>query len=179
MPRYPLVQRLLHWLIAVMAIGVLAGGLTLGFLGFEGVTETFGVDGRNLIYKYHKTFGIVILAAMVIRVVVKLRLGKPDYAQPLTRFEHVASNAVHGMLYLCLLAMPVLGVLATGASAYPIEFFGWNLPSPIAVNKPLGETLYQVHGALGFLTLALVAIHIAAALRHGLIKRDGVLSRML
>jgi len=73
----------------------------------------------------------------------------------------------------------VLGVLATGASAYPIEFFSWRLPSPIGVDKPLGETLYNVHWAVGLLTLGLIALHVAAALRHAIFKRDGVLSRML
>ena len=176
--RYSLPQRLLHWLIAVMGIGALIGGSTIGFLGFQGMTETFGEDLRNLIYKYHKTFGVLILGFMVIRVIVKLRTPRPEYAVPLTPFERAASGAAHGLLYLCFLAMPALGWLATGASGFPVEFFNWTLPPILGRDKKLGETLFFLHEIVGYLTIALVLGHIGAALRHQFVKKDGLLGRM-
>ena len=96
--KYALSQRLLHWIIALMVIGALAVGFLLGFLGFSGVKEAFGIDVTNLLYKYHKTFGVIILGLMVVRIIVKMAKGKPAYDPPLTKFEHSASNAVHGLL---------------------------------------------------------------------------------
>ena len=179
MPRYALSQRVLHWLIALMMLGTLAVGMIFAILEFEGTLETFGKDATNMLYKYHKTFGVIILAAMLVRIVVKLRLGKPDYATPLTRFEHIASNAVHGLFYLLIPIQAVLGWLATGASGYPVEFFNWKLPPILGKDKELGTLLYELHGIVGWLLLILVAVHIGAALKHAVLKRDGVLSRML
>lgn len=177
--KYALSQRLLHWVIAAMVIGALAVGFLLGFLGFSGVKDAFGIDVTNLLYKYHKTFGILILGLMVARIVVKLAKGKPAYATPLTRFEHAASNAVHGLLYLCLFAMPVLGWLGTGANGFPVEFFNWKLPPILAKDKELGGLLMQLHEIIGWTLAALIAIHIGAALKHAIVKKDGVLQRML
>ena len=179
MPRYPAIQRLIHWVVGLIVIGVLCGGLIIYTLGYKGVVDTFGQDMTNMIYKYHKTFGIVALALMIVRVIVKIRMGKPDYATPLTTFEKAASGSVHGLLYVCLIAMPILGWLATGASGYPVEFFNWTLPPLIGKDKELGETLYMLHGYVGFAILFLLFMHIGAALMHGIVKKDGVLQRML
>jgi len=177
--KYALSQRLLHWIIAAMVIGAMAVGMLLGFLGFSGVKDTFGIDITNLLYKYHKTFGILILGLMVIRIIVKLAKGKPDYSPPLTKFEHAASNAVHGLLYACLFAMPVLGWLGTGANGFPVEFFNWKLPAILAKDKDLGGLLMQLHEIVGWVLAALIIVHIGAALKHAIVKKDGVLQRML
>ena len=181
MPRYAPIQRLLHWAIALVVLGALGIGLIFAICdGFAGTKEVFGADMTNLFYKYHKTFGVIILFAMVIRILVKIRLGKPDYHQPMSRFEHIASNAVHGLLYLGLLVMPVLGWLGTAAGGFPVQFFGWNLPG--ILNKPdhghLYETLMEIHGIIGWIMLICVALHIGGALKHWLVNRDGVMTRM-
>lgn len=179
MPRYPAIQRLIHWVVGIIVIGVLCGGLIIYTLGYDGVVKAFGQDMTNTLYKFHKTFGIVVLFLMIIRVIVKIRMGKPEYATPLTTFEKAASGAVHGLLYVCLIAMPVLGWAATGASGYPVEFFNWTLPPLVGKDKEWGETLYMLHGYVGFAILILLFMHIGAALMHGIVKKDGVLQRML
>ena len=176
--RYSLVQRLIHWLVAIIAICVLAIGLTLGILGFDGVKNSFGMDATNLLYKYHKTFGVVLLGLMTIRLILKLMLGRPEHSPPLPRFNKSASEAVHGLLYLTLLAQPVLGWLATAAGGYPVEFFSLKLPGLIGKDTALSETLYGLHGAVGWTIVALIAIHVGAALMHRFIKRDTVMMRM-
>jgi len=176
--RYTLIQRLLHWLIALLAIGALAVGLTLGTLGFDGTMAAFGKETTNALYHYHKSFGVLILGLMVLRLLVRLTLGRPAYATPLTGFERAASNTVHTLFYLVLLALPVVGWLATAASGYPVEFFGSTLPGLIGEDKALGESLFQLHGLLGWVLLGLILIHVAAALRHLWVKRDGVMQRM-
>jgi cytochrome b561 len=177
-PKYTSPQRLLHWAVAIMAIGVLAAGLTLGILGFKGVTDLLGAATRNVIYTYHKTFGLIVLAAMLIRLVVKLKQGAPAYDPPLERWQEAISGIVHKALYICLIAMPTLGWMATDASNYPVEFFSWSLPQFIDKDKALGTLLYDLHGILGWVLTGLLAMHIGAAMMHWLVKRDGVMSRM-
>jgi cytochrome b561 len=157
---------------------VLAGGMLLGILGFKGVTETFGAPIRNLIYTYHKTFGLIILAAMVLRLALRLRHGAPPYQPPLPAWQATISGLVHKALYVCLFAMPVLGWLATDAANYPVEFFAWSLPQFIDKDKELGALLYGAHEIIGWILAGLIAMHIGAALHHWLIKRDTVMQRM-
>lgn len=176
--RYSLVQRWLHWLIALLALPALGIGLTLGYLGFDGAKAAFGGEVTGVLYAGHKTFGVLILVLMTLRLSLRLSLGSPPYATPLTRFERIASRSVHDLLYLVLLALPVLGWLATASGGYPVQFFAWELPGLLPKDPTLSETLFQIHGALGWALLALLSLHIGAALMHWLIKRDGVMSRM-
>lgn len=176
--RYSLSQRLTHWVIALLVVPVLAVGITLGLLGFEGTKAAFGATATNALYTYHKTFGILILALMVVRLALRLRRGSPAYDAPLTGFERVASRLVHGLLYAVLLAMPVLGWLATAAGGYPVQFFAWNLPPLIGKDKALSDTLFWLHGLGGWLLAGLIVLHVGGALRHWLVKRDGVMARM-
>ncbi|MDW5375331.1 cytochrome b [Halomonas sp. HP20-15] len=176
--RYTYSHRLLHWLIAGLVIGSLASGMTLGWLGFESLVERFGKTAIDFLYQYHKTFGLLILGLMTLRLIIRLVKGKPAYAEPLPTFNRVASSIVHTLLYLLLFIMPILGWLATDIGDFPVEFFEAKLPGLIAKNPALSESLYEWHGRVGWAILVLALIHISAALYHWRIRRDGVMQRM-
>jgi cytochrome b561 len=178
MPRYPLIHRLLHWAVAVIAPAVLTVGMIFMFLEFEGTLAAFGKATTDLLYTYHKSFGIVVLILMTIRLVVRLAFGKPAYRPPIAGWERAVSTAVHASLYALLIAQPMLGWAATAAGGFPVQFFAWNLPGLLAKDEALSRTLYGVHGLFGWLILILVGLHVAGALRHWLVKRDGVMTRM-
>lgn len=178
MPRYPLIHRLLHWTIAVIALATLTVGMIFMFLEFEGTLATFGQPTTDLLYTYHKTFGIIILALMLLRLAIRLAWGKPDYRPPLAEWERRASTAVHASLYVLLILQPMLGWAATAAGGFPVQFFRWNLPGLLAKDEALSKTLYGIHGLVGWLILLLILVHVAGALRHRLIKRDQVMARM-
>ena len=178
MPRYPLIHRLLHWAVAVIVLWQATVGFTFMFLEFDGVLATFGQDTTNALYKYHKSFGVVVLGLMVLRLAIRLAVGKPDYRPPLDALERRLSTAVHIGLYAALIVQPILGWAATAAGGYPIEFFVWVLPGFLSKDPPLSEALYGAHGVVGWVILLLVGLHIAGALRHWLVIRDGVMTRM-
>jgi cytochrome b561 len=176
-PRYTLAQRLIHWAVAIIVLVSLPVGLTLTLLGFDGLKNTFGLEVTNALYKYHKTFGVIVLGLMTLRLGLRLISGRPEYDPPLPRVNRVASSIVHWLLYITLLIQPVVGWAATAAGGYPIEFFNTTLPPMIAKNPALSETLYNVHGAVGFLLLVLITIHVTSALMHWLSIRDNVIKR--
>jgi cytochrome b561 len=178
MPRYPLIHRLLHWTIAVLALATLTVGMIFMFLEFEGTLATFGQPTTDRLYTYHKTFGIIILALMLLRLAIRLAWGKPDYRPPLAAWERRASTAVHASLYVLLILQPMLGWAATAAGGFPVQFFRWTLPGLLAKDEALSKTLYGLHGVVGWLILLLVMLHVAGALRHWLVKRDQVMARM-
>lgn len=175
---YAAIQRILHWLIALIVLVLLAAGLVLGSLGYEGLVEQFGNDITNLIYKMHKTFGVLVLALMALRLMLRLAIGAPAYARPLPGWQLAASRVSHWGFYLLLIAMPVVGWLGTAAGGYPVEFFNWTLPGLIGKDPELSQALFDLHGLIGWLLMALILVHVAAALAHWLFWRDGVMGRM-
>ena len=176
--RYALVQRLLHWLIAILVLGALAGGALLWAYGFEGLQSSFGLATTNAIYKYHKTVGVLVLGLMVIRLALRLTLGAPRPHPTLSPGIAAAARATHLAFYGLLIVMPVLGWAATAAGGFPVQFFDMELPGIIGENKALSETLFRFHGIVGVLIAALALLHIAAALRHWLMLKDGVMTRI-
>jgi cytochrome b561 len=176
--RYTYAQRLLHWLIALLVLGLLVVGSLLGTLGFEGLKDLVGLEMTNQLYGYHKTFGILLLALMILRLAMKRLFRAPAYQPPLTAFERAASSTVHILLYVALILMPILGWLGTAAGGFPVQFFDLTLPGLIAENKELSKTLFNLHAIVGWVILGLVLIHVAAAIYHWRIKRDGVMTRM-
>jgi cytochrome b561 len=177
-PRYPLVHRLIHWAVAVIALCLLTVGFTLATLGFDGTVARFGQDTTNLLFKYHKTFGIILLGLMTLRLALRLTLGRPPYEPPLPRFNKVASETVHGLLYVALLVQPLLGWAATASGGYPIEFFNAVLPGFLTKDPALSKTIYAIHYDVGLVILTLIAIHVGGAMTHWLVLRDNVIRRM-
>ncbi|AHE98521.1 cytochrome B561 [Thioalkalivibrio paradoxus ARh 1] len=178
MPRYALVQRLLHWLVAVLVVLALIAGGTIGVLGFEGMRATFGAGGTDFFYTAHKTMGVLILGLMVLRLATRLTLGKPAYAVPLPAAQRLASQTVHTLFYVLLLVMPVLGWLATASGGFPVHLFHIELPGLIGRNDALSETLFLWHRIVGITLVALIVLHVAGAIYHWKIRRDGVMQRM-
>jgi len=178
MARYSLLQRLIHWIVAIIVIGMLAVGLTLGYLGFDGAKEAFGQSATNLLYNFHKTFGVIVLGLMTLRLIVRLVRGRPEYQPPLPRFNRIASEAVHGLLYVALLAQPMLGWAATAAGGFPVEFFNMKLPALLGKDEALSKILFTLHAGVGWLILALIGLHVGAALMHAYVKRDAIMQRM-
>ncbi|MBY8975274.1 cytochrome b [Rhodobacteraceae bacterium NNCM2] len=175
---YSLVQRLLHWTIAILVLILLLIGVTIDELGFDGLTNLLGAEGRDTVYNLHKSFGILVLELMILRVAARLLMGRPEYSEPLPLFNRIASEAVHGLLYLALLAMPVIGWLATASGGYPVEFFFTNMPALVGKDEALSKMLFEWHGILGRAIMVLITVHILAALYHWRVKRDRIMGRM-
>jgi cytochrome b561 len=176
--RYSAGQRWLHWLIAIVVLGNLAGGATLWWFGFEGLRDTFGLALTNATYTAHKTSGILILGLMLVRLGFRLRFGAPTPPAAMSRVVWNLARANHLALYVLLVVMPLLGWAATAAGGFPVEFFVWNLPGLVPENEALAETLFDLHGLVGLAIAVLAAIHIAAALRHRFALHDGVFQRI-
>lgn len=172
--RYGFTARLLHWVIAAFVVCMIPLGL---YMVARGETTNFDAVTGSL-YSLHKLLGFLVLWLIVLRVLVRLRRGAPPPVATLTPFERMASHAVHAALYLLLLVVPLLGW--AGISAYPAlnVFELFDLPAILSPDEGLAKRILGLHGLLAQLLGLLAALHIAAALRHRFIKRDGVMRRM-
>ena len=162
---YSRVAMWFHWTIAVLVIINLAIGLLHDAIG--------GMPA-------HKAIGLTVLALTVGRVAWRLAHRPPPLPAHTPAWERGAAHATHWALYLLLLAMPITGwmMVSGAATRRPLTWFGlFDLPY-LPVGPAAGDAGHAAHGLLGWLMLALVVLHIAAALRHWLILRDGVFGRM-
>jgi len=129
----------------------------------------------------HKSIGLAVLALAVWRLVRHFRTGFASPLGPDKRIERVLAMAVHWILLLLPILIPLAGVAASIAGAHPVGFFGVpvipQLPQTEAKNW--AAAAHAAHGALGFLIVVVLGLHVAGALKHQFIYRDGTLKRML
>jgi len=117
---------------------------------------------------------------MVVRLARRAAFGAPAPEETLTPADRRASLAAQYALYALLFIVPVLGWAGTNAYGDPVSVFGlFDFPAILAKDQPLSDRIFVWHLAGGLLIAAIVLLHIAGALYHGLVKRDGVLARML
>lgn len=167
--RYNAVARALHWAVAVLVL----------FNLFSGLANSALEDTIRLI-PLHKASGLTIFALTFARIAWRLTWTPPPYANSVPRRERIAAQTVHTAFYLLLLAMPLTGYVMASAGKYPLDWFGlFDLPKAPVVRESATYALSRAaHGLLGWLMLALALLHIAAALRHHFVLRDGTLQRM-
>jgi cytochrome b561 len=163
-------QRLLHWLMAVCI-------LAMFFIGV-GMVSTVMPKYLPLV-AIHKSLGIAILVLVLIRLAVRLWSGAPALPADLPEPMKLAAYLSHYALYALMIAMPLLGWAMLSAAAYPVVVFGNTvLPPILPQSDSLHTLLWGAHFYLAFAFFALVLMHVAAALFHALIRRDGVFDAM-
>jgi cytochrome b561 len=167
---FTVLQRLLHWLMAICILAML-------FIGV-GMVSTIMPKYVPLLVT-HKTLGIAILVLALIRLAVRLRSGAPPLPLDLPPSMKLGAKLSHYALYALMIAMPLIGWAMQSAGAYPILLQGGiHLPAILPPDAGMYTLLKSAHVYLAFVFFALILLHIAAGLFHGLIRRDGVFESM-
>ncbi|WP_286999344.1 MULTISPECIES: cytochrome b [Comamonas] len=174
--RYTLPAIALHWLLAAGLIGLLVFGWYMVDLPFSPTKLKY--------YNWHKWAGVTILLLSVLRLLWRMTHRPPALptamAAAMPRWQQLAHHGVHHLLYALFFAVPLIGWAYSSAAGFPIVWFGvWQLPDFVAANPALAEAIKPWHMISAYTLVALIALHIAAALKHQLIDRDGLLRRML
>ena len=168
--RYTPVAIVLHWLLALAIIGAFCVGVYMSDLPFS--------PSRVKLYNWHKWAGVTILALSALRLLWRLT-HRPPADAPMPAWQARVAHGVHLLLYVAFFAVPLTGWAMSSAKGYPIVWFGvLPLPDFVPKDHDLGELLEQVHAALAWGLAFLVLAHVAGALKHQFIDRDGLLKRM-
>ena len=166
----------LHWLIAVLILGLIV-------LGFVMTRSSIGSALQFSLFQWHKSFGMLALLLAAIRLLHSLLLVRLAPVAGMSRFEHLSAKAMHHVLLLLAVLVPLAGWLIASVSPLEIPTFAFNLvviPHLPLPKSDAAEALWTtVHAVLAYLVLALVALHSGAALFHHYRRRDDVLKRML
>ncbi|HET6467169.1 MAG TPA: cytochrome b [Geminicoccaceae bacterium] len=169
--RYDGVSIALHWLTVLMVLVQIGAGVTMEDVG-RGPTQ-------DLLYNLHKSLGILILLVVLLRLAWRWRHPWPPLPASMPRGQVVLARANHALLYATLLLMPVSGFVYTAAGGYPVPFLGLvELSGLVPRDEALSKAALAVHIVGKWTLLALLALHVAGALYHLLIRRDGVFQRM-
>ena len=168
---YGVTAKILHWLIAA----ILLGQFPLGWL-MPAVRR--GMEPGASMHA-HISIGIVVLALIVVRLLWRLTHRVPP-AQELPRWQQVASTAVHWLLYLLVLVTTLSGWFYASARGWSLTFFGLSpLPNLVPQGSPIGRAIGGIHEGVVWVLLAVIGIHVLAALIHAFVYRDQVMRRML
>ena len=170
LPRhFNLTARLLHW---VMAIAILA-------MLFIGVTMMSSLALRPVLIDLHQPLGVAILCLALVRLANRLCRPVPALPASVPRWQAAAAHLSHGLLYLLMVGLPLLGWAVRSAGNWPVILVGdWSLPALVPENPVLYAWLRLAHGALAWLLFAIILGHLGAALMHAWVLRDGVFSSM-
>jgi cytochrome b561 len=170
--RYDRVAVILHWLMAICIIGML-------FIGFfwEDLSPR---EVKIFAINFHKSLGMTLLVLAFFRLYWRLRHRPPALPETMPPLERRAARGAHGLLYAFMLAMPLTGWLYVSALAkYPTVYFGLFTIPHLPIPKSMKGFFYESHELLAYGLIALLVLHVLAALKHHFVDKNDVLKRIL
>ncbi len=178
--RYTAVAIALHWLIALGILAQIAIGLVMSEMKISRGTLFY-------LFQLHKSVGITIMLVVVLRILWRFTHKPPELPDEMPPLERQAALGAHVALYVLMIGLPLTGWAAVSASPFniPTVLFGlvpWpHLPyfSTLPDKKAAEEVLGSIHSWGAWILIAVLVLHIGAALRHHFVKRDTILLRML
>jgi cytochrome b561 len=170
--QYGAIAIILHWVMAFIVIAMLILGLYMTRLP---------VSLQKLkMYGWHKEFGILVLGLVMIRVGWRLSNITPLLSTYVPAWEEFIARCTHWSFYLLMGALPITGWVISSAAGLPVSFFGWFvLPNLVLPNEELRILFQNIHEWLAYALIALICLHVAAALKHQFINKNDIMRRML
>ena len=169
---YTVTAKGLHWLMALLIIGLLALGFYMSDLPLSPEKLQF--------YSWHKWAGVTVFALVWLRLLWRVTHRPPAYPISMSGLQQALAHTVHLVLYVLMIVIPLSGWLMSSAKGVQTVWFGvLPLPDLIGRDKELGKQLAELHSALNIGLLLLIGGHAAAALFHHLVHKDDILRRML
>ncbi len=170
---YGLIAILLHWLMAIIIIGLFVIGKIMHDMDYY--------DPNYHVFPWwHKSFGLLIVVLFVFRLIWKLKNPKVSQIQSGKAIELKLAKIAHALMYLLILICCVSGVMISTAEGAGIEFFGWfDIPAFIANGEPQADLAGEIHEISTLALIVLAAMHFLAAIKHHFINRNDTLKRML
>jgi cytochrome b561 len=173
--KFGIVTKLFHWVIALL---VLAEVCLVYYT--EWVLRPHSPIAGYLINNLHKPIGMTILGLAILYIIWRFSNTRPSFPSSMQPWEKISAKIVHRLLFLSILLMPLSGFMMSMLAGYPPNYFGlYQAPQFIQKNEAIAKLFFEIHGIVGNITIALIAIHLLAALKHHFINRDDVLTRML
>ena len=164
-------SKLIHWITALIILGLLPLGFYMTLMDFS--------ETKLTLYGLHKSFGLLVLILAFVRVFSWVIVRKPTHLDSHALWERIAAKLAHVILYLSLFLMPVSGWVMSSAGGFPIAFFGIPVPHVMEKSEEIFKLSRQVHEFSSYALIAVIGIHVLGALKHHFVDRDTTLRRMI
>jgi cytochrome b561 len=178
--RYGGVAQSLHWLIVVLIVVQFVLAQLAEAAGDERAAHPAAALEQLAWLARHKSVGLTIFALALVRLLWRWYSPPPPLPAAMPRWQVIGAKSTHFAFYALLLLMPMSGVVMSAAANFPVSYFGWfTIPNVVAPDETLKKVMEDWHEMLFDVLVVLAVVHIAAALKHHFVDRDGVLRRML
>lgn len=162
----------LHWSVALLMIAATTVGIVM-----EQMARS---PEQREIMNIHKSIGLLILVLALVRIVWRVKEGKLPSLGAMPRWQEISAASIHGILLLLTVVMPISGIMMSVANGRAISFFGTTvIPSSNLDVAWLDQLAHVVHGGGKWAIIIAVGVHVAAAIKHQFIDKDGTIARML
>lgn len=172
--KYHITIRIIHWIMALLILGLIA-------VGWYMVQLERGDPMIGTLYGLHKSFGVMVIMLAILRVFFRLFTKIPEHPKQFTKTVRIFSRIGHFTLYALFISIPISGYAMSSMAGYSVKLFGYTLPSIFEKNKEIGGLMHEYHELLPYILLAVIALHIMAVVKHRFfdVKSNDVLPRML
>lgn len=168
--RYSTPAIVLHWLLAALIVFMAALGWFMMTVEHEPGGERF----MNL----HKSIGLIVFTLVVLRILWRLFHRPQPLPAAVPHWQAWLSAATQALLYVLIVVIPVTGIAGAEYSRAGLAFFGLPLPAGLAPDRATAHLCFEIHSTLVWVLVAALALHVAGALKHLLVDRDGIFARM-
>jgi cytochrome b561 len=169
--KYTKTARFLHWTVAALVLLMLAAGLAM--------TGNIGRALQDSLFVFHKNTGLLLIFIIALRLAWRATHRAPPLPNSLPLLQRRAALATHVLLYVLLIVMVTSGFVRVTMGGFPIELLDWlGVPRFMPKDEPVAAIAKAIHAAAKNALIVLIGLHVAAAAYHGIIRRDGVFSRM-
>lgn len=169
---YRPLARALHWMTALLVLTTIPAGIVM-------LQEGLDRPLQNLLFMFHKNIGVVILLLVLIRLAYRAANPPPPLPLSVPDWQRRIAGLTHVLLYTALIVMAVSGYVRVVAGGFPLEWWdALGVPRLAPRSDAVAGVAKTIHWAAHYAVIALVVLHVGAALFHGIVKRDGVLARM-
>ena len=167
---YDTITRLLHWVIAVLLIGLISIGWYM--ISIEDQPNS------GWYFNLHKSFGIITAILIFFRLIWRFTHKLAPLPSSIPYWQTIVSRGIHVLLYFCMIIMPITGFIGASFSKYGIIFFGVELPNWVNKSNAISEKFFEIHIVVAWILVGLIVVHILAAIKHLIINKDKVFQRM-
>lgn len=170
---YSATTKVLHWLLALLIIGLI-------WLGWYLADLSYFDESYNLALSVHKSLGMLALSLAGAKILWAFLSPAPAFVDTIKSWDRVAAQTTHVVLYFMMVVIPVTGYAISTSAGSPVAFFDlFNIPAVLPKSEGLRDLAIELHYYLSYGTAILVTIHVLGALKHHFIDQDDTLSRML
>lgn len=170
--RYHISLKFIHWLTALIVVGMLA----CGFIMTDLDSKIYPIKWS--LYSWHEDIGIIVLLLTLLRLLLRNTTKTPPLPIEFSKLIKFGAHMMHYLFYVVLVAQPIFGYLMATFGGHKVLFFGIPLPALVESNKEFAGLAAEAHEITALILIAMICLHLLVALKHRYLDKQDIIYRM-